>query len=562
MKKFILLFVVITTLALAGCKTTKGTDSTATTADTAGTTAGTTAPVSNYDVLPYNTVGDVTVMLWSGDDIFYEDLGSQEWDPNTITGQNTATIYAVAKEFKKIYPNIKINVYAISGDPGKDGTSWFQKRQVFQSTEGHWPDIYATVDLVDDVQLGMVSDLSVFNEDPLYQSFNTSIMGMMNYYGFQAGLPQYLVPDSIYINRELATSKNIISPEPDWTIDEYTRFIKRGDNTTYWGAMDANPGIINTGTTTIDYQLKNYSGTGDYVNINSEEVRTLLDEYFADWAANSIWPQWDGGLLDQAFVEGELGWSGYTAFRTNKLLTYDGEIWNMGNAAHSNPDHSLRVQSEDWDLYPYPSTDYRGNTVAVRLDPIAIHNFAMNDLDPDMSDAEFLELKTAYTFAAFWMGDTRSMQARADQQYYSNGVLSTSMNDSLPLVTGVEFDKQMQIWYSTDTHQRYADTELMPGFAYILELWEDGELWNVTDKIYPMKHNDETGARVVNLYEWSQLNKNEIVGKERVEADFVDSILAQLGDWNIEANEHFALAFEQLKDGLKEHYGYTDADFE
>jgi len=43
---------------------------------------------------------------------------------------------------------------------------------------------------VGDVTKGLVADLSAFQNDPLYQTFNPAIMNMMNYYGFQGGLPQ------------------------------------------------------------------------------------------------------------------------------------------------------------------------------------------------------------------------------------------------------------------------------------------------------------------------------------------------------------------------------------
>lgn len=558
MKKIISLFVVLVALVvLAGCKTTEK-------ATTAGNTSAESTekkPYDYYSLIPQDTVGNVTIMMWSGDNIFYEDLGNQEWNPEEVTAQNTATLYAVAKEFKKIFPNIKVNVYAVSGDPGGGGTSWFQKRQIFKETYGHWPDIFATIDLINDLQNGMISDLSYFKDDEMFKTFNPSIMGMMNYYGFQAGLPQYIVPDAIYVNRELALDNNITPPDPDWDLDEYTRFIKRANGETFWGAMDANQNFINTGTTTMHYQLFNYKGTGDYINLNSDEVRYILDEYFADWAANSIWPLNDSGLLPEGTVT-SVSSSGYTAFRLNKILTYDGEIWNMGNAAHTNPDHATRVNSEDWDLYPRPATPYRPNTVAVRNDPVAIHNYAMDDGNKEMSDAELLKLKTSYAFSAFWFGDTRSMQARADMQYVNGGVLQTSMNDSLPLIVGPEFEKQMQIWYSTDTHQRYADKEKMPGWHYIVEIWEKGQMWNVTDKVFPQKFNDESGSRITNTTEWNNFNKADVAGALRASDNFVDTVKSKLADWNTVANERYALAFEQLKQGLKDNYGYTDADFQ
>ena len=95
----------------------------------------------------------------------------------------------------------------------------------------------------------------------------------------------------------------------------------------------------------------------------------------------------------------------------------------------------------------------------------------------------------AFDFAKFWCADTRGWQARADQlfsDFNDDGVVyKTSMNDSFPLVMGSEFRNQMAIWYTTETHQRFADANKMPGFHYILELWEQGAFWDVSDKAYP-----------------------------------------------------------------------------
>ena len=60
-------------------------------------------------------------------------------------------------------------------------------------------------------------------------------MSNLNYYGFQGGLPSFSIPWGIWVNKALAESKNINVPDPDWTIDEYTRFFTKSDNTSFWG---------------------------------------------------------------------------------------------------------------------------------------------------------------------------------------------------------------------------------------------------------------------------------------------------------------------------------------
>lgn len=513
--------------------------------------------------------GELTIMLWSGDGSYIEDIGHKEFAPDELFGQNQATVYAVAKAFNKIYPNVKINVYAKTDGPDDDAGSWYQHREYFKNEYGKWPDIYASTDLAGDIGRGLVADLSRFKDDPLYKSFNPAIMAMMNYYGFQAGLPQYILPWGIFVNKELAEQNNINVPDPDWDMDDYVNFISQAPGQDkFYGAMDVNISFFNTGTTTINAQLHNYSGSGDFVNINSEEVRDLISKYFKPIAENAVWALHDAGKLPEGFID-SAGWWSYSAFIRNKILTNAGDPWFMGDAAHPNPSHVNRVQSGDWDIYPRPATPYKGNTVGVVLDPLAIHNYCIDDGDPTCTAEEEEKIKLAYTFAAFWIGDTRAWQARADVQFLDNGVLKSCMNDSFPVVTGEEFDKQMEIWYSVDIHQRYKNKDLMPGFHYILELWQNGQVWDVSDKSFPMYHTDENGERKLNLYEWQNVNTEEIaelleidVTKRRLDPQFVPALLASLPEWNDLANERFRQGYEELKAGLKKYYGYTDEDFQ
>lgn len=54
--------------------------------------------------------GEISIMCWSGDSIYYEDIGGMDLKDEDITTQNVAAIYAMAKEFKELYPNVKINL--------------------------------------------------------------------------------------------------------------------------------------------------------------------------------------------------------------------------------------------------------------------------------------------------------------------------------------------------------------------------------------------------------------------------------------------------------------------
>jgi hypothetical protein len=224
----------------------------------------------------------------------------------------------------------------------------------------------------------------------------------------------------------------------------------------------------------------------------------------------------------------------------------------MGDAA--NPEVTDATCQFDFDIYPRPATDYVGNTVGIVLDPMAIHNYAMDDGNPELSADEETALKLAYTFGTYWVASTDAMQARADQQWNSGGALKTASNDSLPLVTGEEFDKQMEIWYSVPIHTAYKDKE---GWNKCIELWEKGEMWDVSDKAYPLKIQED-GADKACMYEWTNYYTDENMTAKRASDGWLDEIKSKLPEWNQLANERFAQADEELKTALKDFYGYTD----
>lgn len=512
-----------------------------------------------YEALAQDQSGDITIMLWSGDGSYLEDIGKLDLAPEELHGQNIAAAYATAKAFNEEFPNVKINIFAKAGGPDDENGTWAQHLENFKAEHGKYPDLYASTDLVGDISKGMIADLSRFSDDPMYQSFNKPVMDMMNFNGFQAGVPQYLIPWGVYVNRSLAEDNNLDVPDPDWSIDDYTSFIRQADMKNFFGEYDVATRLLETGTKDLNYSLVNYKGTGDYVNLNSEEVKDLIS-YIPKWSDYAVMPQNDLGNIPVEVLD-ENWWWGFKFFIENKLLTLEGDPWMMGDAAHPDEAHWGRAKAADWDIYPRPSTAYQPNTVGVVLDPLVVINYAMDDGDMALSEAELQKMKIAYTFAAFWVGDTKAIKARAEQMFLDGENLKTSLNDSLPLVTGDAFKEQMDIWYSVDTHKRFADTAKMPGFAKVLDIWEKGQFWDISDKSYPFYHDFE-GERRLNLYEWKNMWNPEIAGAARSDSNYVDVVKSKLYDWNQVTNERFTTATLELQNAMKKYYGYTDKDFE
>lgn len=521
-----------------------------------------TACKDKYDSLDGEVTGVIDLMLWSGSGTYYEDLGNLSLDKDDLIAQNDAAAYYVAKEFKKLYPNVQINVLATQGDPNANETSWAQKLAKYEADHGAYPGVFATTDLPGNVENGIVADLTRFETDPLYLSMNQSVMQMMNYYGFQAGLPQYVLPWGIYVNRELAEAQNLDVPDPDWDIDEYTRFISNSEDETYYGSMDTPLRIIETGTNNIVKSLFDYDGGDQYVDFNSDEVKDLV-EYLKEWNDDSVWGANPEGMFES------YGYWPYTFFQEGKVLTLEGDPWMMGDCATPIEDGEeawwAACKSTDWDYYPRPSTDYVDNTVGIVLDPMAVYNYCLDDGDIACTEEEELRIKIAYTFASFWIADSRSWDARAVGEFkdVDHGVYSSSLNDSFPVTTGDMFDEQMEIWYTPAKHQRFKDISLMPGFQEVVRIYEEGQFWDISDKAYPYYYNTQDGTRQENMYEWRQYwNPDVNGGFEKDDADFINKLKGKLPEWNEQANLHFKESYESLQTGLKRWYNFKDEDFQ
>ncbi|MBU1144675.1 MAG: hypothetical protein KJ971_02300 [Firmicutes bacterium] len=573
MKKFLMVFVVSAfLLVLVGCG-----EVTTTTTTTQTTSEETTTELTNIESdtgLDKNVVGEIDIVLWSGSGQQYYDLGHQTYDAIDLPAQNDAAAYAVAKAFNEIYPNIVINGYFKTGGPD----NWSQTLETYKDDEGRFPAVWASMGLYSDLEKGIVADLTRFEDDPLYEALNPSAMEMMNYYGFQAGLPQYILPWGVYVNKSLADTNGIEMPSYDWDIDEYTDFASHYSlepDSIYFGAMDTPLSFISTGTTTMYASLASYTSGDTFINMNSGEVRDMIG-YIHEWVDGTLWGRYDQEMLITPDGSGPVatyiagtGWWDYDIFRTGGLLTFDGQPWMMGDCAETDPDWWAVCNINDWDIYPRPATEYQDTTIGIVLDPMAVYNYCLEGATIECTPEEELKIQIAYTFAIFWAADSRSFEARANQLFYdeTSDAYSSALNDSLPIVTGAMFDDQMAYWYTPTKHIRFGATNddgdyLMPGFQEVLRLYLEGQFWDISDKAFPWNYSFEGSSRAI-LYEWLHYYLAEVNGdKTKFDTDFTSTIQSLLPTWNDLANQRLVTAFDDIKIALQTYYGYSSSDFE
>jgi hypothetical protein len=359
----------------------------------------------------------------------------------------------------------------------------------------------------------------------------------------------------VFVNKSLAEANNIDVPDPDWNIAEFTRFISHSKPNEFYGLMGqyyTDIKLVETGTRDYTYMLYNRKPGDPYVNMNSDAVRNLL-RYFSQWAPYSIQPAYQRGEIAQVFIDENWNW-GFKFFIEGKLLALTGDPWNMGDAAHPDQDWWGSVRAADWDIYPRPSTDYMDNVIGVAVGAIVIRNYAMDDGDPALSEEEKARLRVAWEFAAFMLTDTRAMEARAKQEYLTAGSYSVALVDSLPMVPpGPEFSKQMEIWYSVPNHKRLADKNKMPGFQYVMELWEKGQILDIADKVYPRYFEFEGSNRDI-FDEWLNAFHVEVAGADRNDPAWLDNIYARLPRWNLLLNERLEDEWRTVNAVLDRYY--------
>ena len=523
-----------------------------------------------------NTSAELWVMTWSGDGEEHLDIGNHPLSSDEVTALNVGMLQGIAKAFNRRYPNIKINLHTELQDPAAGGVSWSEKLINFKTQHGFYPDVWASFNIIDDLNKGIVADLSVFADDPDYQKFNPNLMNLMNYYGFQAGLPQYAIPWGIYVNRELASKQNIPSPGVDWTWDEYTNFITKAKSSCAAGEVC---GSYNVDMRTpqgafIERQLQTVEKGSEYqvdfVNADFISAISKLPDQ-ADASATFVLSDPDDEKAKAYMAKGN-NW-GYNFFKDNLVLTYDYDPWMIFESAAEGSTNY--VNSKDWDIYPRPAFEREDGTVSVDnhvgvcLDPLAVYNYALDDGNPELSAAELSKMRIAWTFAKYWVGDTEAWEAKANSYYTSvNSATQESyevpaINDTFPaVVKGKDFDDQMNIWFSTSNHSAYSNSEKFRGFAKVVELWSNGNIYGISDKAFPRYYHlegDSTNYSILKEIEsfWDE----SVVGVSIKDESWLSTYKAYLRTYNSNINERYNQAFSELKATLKQYYGWTDASF-
>lgn len=172
--------------------------------------------------------GEIDLVTWAGDGLTYNDIGHQTFEAGDLTNTKVASIYATAKAFNEIYPDVKINFYGKVNGPNDGGVSWDQELANYKDNNDVYPAVFAISDTVSLLQQGVLADLSIYEDDDLYQTINPDLLSQGNFYGIQATLPGYFIPHGMFINPNIIEDEFLDEVDPDWTFEEFSELVENG----------------------------------------------------------------------------------------------------------------------------------------------------------------------------------------------------------------------------------------------------------------------------------------------------------------------------------------------
>lgn len=497
---------------------------------------------------------EISMISWAGDGVYYDDIGHTNLSVEDLTNPKVAAVYANAKAFNEIYPNVTINYYGKQYGPNDGGVSWEDEILNFKEVHGDFPNVIPLTDTTGFLQKGYLADLSRFEDDAYFKMYNPGLLEQTNFYGFQAAVPGYFIPAGIFINPEIIEDENLDEQSPDWSFSEFTSLITSGEK---GQGSDSYVSVAGMPDWWIQQeflynQLFDGPMDGKYVSLNNDYVKTFFDDGVRRWVDYEIYNQ-----ADETFMEDNKEW-GVRAFSNGAALVLGSEPWYITDFSTST---GQLPGPDGFDIYPFPSFEGSGNTISTISDPVGIFNSCRDDGFADCTEEEELKIQVAYTFQAFTTNDSASWEARVAQQYTDTetGTVETGVLDSsFPVTTGDLYDEQMELWFSSPRHAYYDNPNLV-GFQAVNDLIKSGSVKAISDKAYPWFYVDPDSGETRRIFE-EFLSYHTIDGVGITDSGWYDAFAAKLPEWETLFNDRLDQAWADIQTGLVTHYGYAEDD--
>jgi len=482
---------------------------------------------------------EITLGFWGlGPTGLFRDIGNVAHDPVDMS-RNGAAAMAVARIFNQAFPNAVINVQNNGvGDPAG--------RNNFYIEHGMHVDAFMTSNLVNDIVGGHIADLTLFSDDPVLNYINPTVLRMMSHHDRLWAIPTLLMPIGLFVNRTLAENQNLDMPSEDWTMNEFIDFVSNSRADEFYGILGIPWPLMDTMTPDIHHQLLFREQGEPFVRMDTPAVREVL-RMAPRIMHHSFHTNNHAGNISQAFHDQFGGiWN---QFAQGAMLVFYAEPWRMAYAG--SPVAAGRVQVPDWDYFPRPSTEWVENHVGTLIDPFPIRNFAMDDGDPILNWDQYNMLRLTWELVRFYALDLRSWQARSDMLWGPQQM--SSKLESFPFTVGRLYYDMMDVYFQAEERQIFADARQFPGFHYIMQLWEQGNMWGLSGNAFPFTMNWEGGTRAI-MHEWNIRWSADAVGVHETDPSWYDQVLAHLPGWDREFNDRFQERFDDIQEAMVRFY--------
>lgn len=436
--------------------------------------------VEGFDpVLEYK--GDIDVVMYIvGQQRTWTDVGMPgKYAAGDIIDGSQALFFAAAREFKKLYPDIRINVHSGGGNE-----EYIQYVTNYVATRNHVPHVMHHVEPTPVLLTkGLVADLSQYkNKFETYNIINPELMKYFNYGGFQAAVPYGCFPTGLFINYG-ALDKVFYNYEnltEEWTVEKLNEII------TIKEMSEESGGIVEMHADWMNFipdtLFKQYQDSYT-LNLDTPEIRQLLD-YEHNWYNYSAFD-----LTNHSRVGTYGNWQKSQMFVEGAARVLLGRSWSMGTLAQM---ASKAGVSDDLDFYPWPSLNEDTEPI-VSLDFGAINVGNQCPVGSSCSkDAKLAQEAAAY-FAMFMVADSRSIQAASKIEWNAStekeepevgtikGFPVVSSGAKLSFLDNDD-EYETQLGYFFDNYPTWKDK---PGFTKVLELYRNNKIAVCSEKVNP-----------------------------------------------------------------------------
>ena len=470
MKKNTLKLALISLLAMTitGCGNKNNSTSNGPTSDSAN---GGTSDVSNsseeswsitqiedeYGMLP-DRVKDAKVSIdfavyIEGQNKRIPDIGNYSPDPNDktrkyhpedLTSIEMAPYFAAASAFKKLAPDVEINLMYCSISE-YDGMI-----QDYYESYHHLPQLmWGTDHVVEQLTYGYTYDLSRYAEEsPYYDQYNEYFMSRFNFGGYQAAFPIAVDPWGLIVNMSDLEKYNIVLDTIDSTIGECTEEYKDWVDNFTWESLVSAARASTTETHAGLSKMVEYFTSYSVPSINDQFIRegsvdisssevlgtiTKLLEYENELSQYCVYQYNDTSFGNQLqakeYFTNAASWRGTANFVEDQYSTFYAEApWALttisqyvtatNEQAATNP--SVSPINTKVDFLPYPKLDANSQAYT----GIAVEGLTVGNQCPigtTCTEDKQLEMDVAAYFAMFMGLDPRAIEARSKVRYIFDG---------------------------------------------------------------------------------------------------------------------------------------------